>query len=124
MQNKPFVKKVNLSAPRHKCRSLLRVDPGRRSTPRPKRGASAAEGVNRENPAVLPTKLIINFRGSLLRQKGDHKSGGQRRKVSEVRAMIAYYLSREIGISKAEIAQNLDVGTLSHCHGDNEGGVP
>jgi putative transposase len=37
--------------------------------------------------------------------------GRQRRKVSEVRAKIAYYLSREMGISMAEIARNLGVGT-------------
>jgi putative transposase len=39
------------------------------------------------------------------------KTGGQRRKISEVRARIAYYLSREVGISMAEIARNLGVGT-------------
>jgi putative transposase len=39
------------------------------------------------------------------------KSGGQRRKISEVRARIAYYLSRERGICMAEIARNLGVGT-------------
>jgi putative transposase len=39
------------------------------------------------------------------------KSGGQRRKISEVRAKIAYYLSRERGICMAEIARNLGVGT-------------
>jgi len=61
---------------------------------------------------VLLTELIINnYYGSLLRRKDDHNSGGQRRKVSEVRGRIAYYLGREIGISKAEIAQNLGVGT-------------
>lgn len=64
-----------------------------------------------KNQVVLLTELIINYYGSLLRRKGDHNSGGQRRKVSEVRGRIAYYLGREIGISKAEIAQNLGVGT-------------
>jgi len=39
------------------------------------------------------------------------KSGGQRRKISKIRARIAYYLSREMGISMAEIARNLGVGT-------------
>jgi REP element-mobilizing transposase RayT len=39
------------------------------------------------------------------------KTGGQRRKISRVRAKIAYYLSREMGISMAEIARNLGVGT-------------
>jgi hypothetical protein len=39
------------------------------------------------------------------------KTGGQRRKITEVRARIAYWLSREMGISMAEIARNLGVGT-------------
>jgi len=39
------------------------------------------------------------------------KSGGQRRRISEVRARIAYYLSGEMGICMAEIARNLGVGT-------------
>jgi len=39
------------------------------------------------------------------------KSGGQRRKISEVRARIASYLSREMGICMAEIARKLGVGT-------------
>ncbi len=38
-------------------------------------------------------------------------SGSQRRKVSEVRAEIACYLNREMGISMAEIARKLGVGT-------------
>jgi len=39
------------------------------------------------------------------------KSGGQRRNISEVRARIAYYLNRGMGICIAEIARNLGVGT-------------
>jgi putative transposase len=39
------------------------------------------------------------------------RSGGQRRKISEVRGKIACYLSREMGMSMAEIARNLGVGT-------------
>ena len=39
------------------------------------------------------------------------KSGGQRRRISEARARIANYLSREMGMSMAEIARNLGVGT-------------
>jgi len=38
-------------------------------------------------------------------------SGGQRRRVTEVRTEIACYLSREMGISMAEIARRLGVGT-------------
>jgi hypothetical protein len=37
------------------------------------------------------------------------RNGGQRRRVSEVRSQIAYYLSHELGISMAEIARNLGV---------------
>jgi transposase-like protein len=39
------------------------------------------------------------------------RSGGQRRRVSEVRTDIACYLSREVGTSMAEIARRLGVGT-------------
>jgi transposase-like protein len=39
------------------------------------------------------------------------RSGSQRRRVSGVRTEIAYYLSREMGISMAEIARSLGVGT-------------
>ena len=39
------------------------------------------------------------------------KSGGQRRRIPEVRARIAYYLSGEMGICMAEIARNVGVGT-------------
>ena len=39
------------------------------------------------------------------------KSGGQRRKISEVSGRIAYYLSRERGLYMAEIARNFGVGT-------------
>lgn len=38
------------------------------------------------------------------------RSGGKRRKVSDVRGKIAYYLSKEMGLSMAEIARNLGVG--------------
>jgi len=39
------------------------------------------------------------------------KHGNQRRRVSEVRGVIASYLSREMGITMAEIARRLGVGT-------------
>jgi predicted ArsR family transcriptional regulator len=39
------------------------------------------------------------------------RSGSQRRRVSEVRTEIACYLSREMGISMAEMARRLRVGT-------------
>jgi hypothetical protein len=38
-------------------------------------------------------------------------SGSQRRKVSEAKADIAWYLNREMGVSMAEIARRLGVGT-------------
>jgi putative transposase len=39
------------------------------------------------------------------------KSGGQRRKVSEVRAKVSYHLCQELGIPMAEIARRLGVCT-------------
>jgi putative transposase len=39
------------------------------------------------------------------------KSGGQRRKVSEVRARVSYHLCQELGIPMAEIARRLGVCT-------------
>jgi putative transposase len=39
------------------------------------------------------------------------RSGSQRRRVSEVRSEIACFLSREMGISMAEMARRLGVGT-------------
>ncbi len=55
----------------------------------------------------------------LIREMCDHEEvneqelrhGGQRRKVSELRARIAWRLSREWGISMAEIARQLGVST-------------
>jgi hypothetical protein len=38
------------------------------------------------------------------------RSRGKRRKVSDVRGKIGYYLSKEMGLSMAEIARNLGVG--------------
>ena len=43
-------------------------------------------------------------------EKGIITQGEQRRKVPDVRTRIAYYLSREIGISKAKIALELGAG--------------
>ena len=39
------------------------------------------------------------------------QGGGQRRKISEARGKIAYYLHREQGIPMAEIARHVGVGT-------------
>jgi REP element-mobilizing transposase RayT len=44
-------------------------------------------------------------------EKEEIRKGGRRRRVSKVRARIAYYLNRQMGISFAEIARNLGVGT-------------
>ena len=49
---------------------------------------------------------LLLFRG----QSGISRTGGRRRKVTEVRARMACWLSREMGISMAEIARNLGVG--------------
>jgi REP element-mobilizing transposase RayT/transcriptional regulator len=53
--------------------------------------------------------------GRMCREEGvreeELKRGGQRRRASEVRRKVAYYLSREMGISMAEIARRLGVGT-------------
>ena len=55
-------------------------------------------------------KLCCIICDALYREQ-EVKSGGQRRRISEARARIAYYLSREMGICMAEIARNLGVGT-------------
>ncbi|MEW6184531.1 MAG: hypothetical protein AB1585_18115, partial [Thermodesulfobacteriota bacterium] len=39
------------------------------------------------------------------------RSGSRRRAVSELRKRLCYYLYRELGISKAEIARQVGVGT-------------
>ena len=39
------------------------------------------------------------------------RSGGKRRGVTKVRGEVAFYLSKEMGFSMAEIAGNLGVGT-------------
>jgi len=61
------------------------------------------------------TKSIEQILQRMYRESGvsekEVRSGSQRRRVSEVRAEIAFYLSREMGISMAEIARRLGVGT-------------
>ncbi len=44
-------------------------------------------------------------------KEGELREGGQRRRVSEVRGKMALFLSREMGITMAEIARNLGVST-------------
>ena len=44
-------------------------------------------------------------------KEGELRGRGQRRRVSKARGEIALYLSREMGLSMAEIARNLGVGT-------------
>ena len=39
------------------------------------------------------------------------RSGGKRRRVTKVRGEVAFYLTKEMGLSMAEIARNLGVGT-------------
>jgi REP element-mobilizing transposase RayT len=61
------------------------------------------------------TKRIEEMIRRMCRESGvserELRSGSQRRRVSEVRAEIACYLSREMGISMAEMARRLGVGT-------------
>jgi hypothetical protein len=74
----------------------------------------AEEAVARQvrNPG---TKTIEEIIRRMCRESGvgekELGSGSQRRKVSEVRTKIACYLNREMGISMAEIARRLGVGT-------------
>jgi hypothetical protein len=44
-------------------------------------------------------------------REGELRLGGQTRKVSRIRAKVAWTLSREYGIGMAEIAQHLGVCT-------------
>jgi putative transposase len=61
------------------------------------------------------TKPIEEIIRRMCRESGvsekEVSSGSQRRRVSEARAEIACYLSREMGISMAEMARRLGVGT-------------
>ncbi len=71
--------------------------------------AIARQVRNRGAKAIEETIRRI-CRGSGVNEK-ELGSGSQRRRVSEVRTEIACYLSREMGISMAEIARRLGVGT-------------
>jgi len=74
----------------------------------------AEEAIARQvrNRATKPIEEIIQ---RICRESGvserEVSSGSQRRRVSEARAEIACYLSREMGISMAEMARRLGVGT-------------
>jgi putative transposase len=61
------------------------------------------------------TKTIEEIIRRMCKESGvsekELRSGSQRRRVSEVRKEIACYLSREVGISMAEVARRLGVGT-------------
>jgi len=67
----------------------------------------------------LPYRRMERSIGSVIRRISDEagvsekevRAGSQRRAVSEVRARIAYCLSREMGIPMAELARQLGVGT-------------
>jgi hypothetical protein len=53
--------------------------------------------------------------------------GGRRKKVSKVRAKIAYRLSREIGLSLAETAEKVSVRTSAVAmalRGEKSDGIP
>ena len=74
----------------------------------------AEEAIARQvrNRGTKPIEEIIR---RMCRESGvsekEVSSGSQRRRVSEVRAEIACFLSREMGISMAEMARRLGVGT-------------
>ena len=74
----------------------------------------AEEAIARQvrNRGTKPIEEIIR---RMCRESGVSEkavsSGSQRRRVSEVRAEIACFLSREMGISMAEMARRLGVGT-------------
>jgi hypothetical protein len=44
-------------------------------------------------------------------KEAELREGGKRREVTKVRREIAYYLSREIGVTMEEIVRNIGVGT-------------
>jgi len=44
-------------------------------------------------------------------KEAELREGGKRREVTKVRREIAYYLGREMGVTMAEIARNVGVGT-------------
>jgi putative transposase len=62
-----------------------------------------------------PSKTIEEIIRRMCKESGvgekELRFGSQRRRVSEVRTEIAYYLSREMDISMAEVARRLGVGT-------------
>jgi hypothetical protein len=65
---------------------------------------------NRQRKGSIEGVIRKRCKGAGVKEE-ELRGGGQRRKVSEVRAKIAYSLSREMGISIADIARNLGVGT-------------
>ena len=81
------------------------------------------EGLLREADERLARQVRPKSRGEALKQilkgycdqagveLGELSGGSQRRGVAEVRAKVAYRLNREMGISMAEIARHLGVGT-------------
>ena len=73
---------------------------------------------------IIPARQMANRKrkksiGELVRKTCEEsgvkeeelRGGGQRRKVSDLRGKIAYFLNREMGISMAEIGRNLGVST-------------
>jgi putative transposase len=79
-----------------------------------KRGRGRFSGVCQFNFETL-NKSIEEVIRSICKEEGvrdqELKTGGQRRKITRLRARIACYLSREMGVSMAEIARNVGVGT-------------
>jgi len=71
--------------------------------------------VTRFLPVRNRAALIREVIQKICREKGvgenELRLGGQTRRVSQVRAMIAWHLSREYGIAMAEIARHVGVCT-------------
>lgn len=71
--------------------------------------AIARQVRNRETKSIEETIQRICMESGV--SEKEVRSGGQRRVVSEVRTKISCFLNREMGISMAEIARCLGVGT-------------
>jgi putative transposase len=75
----------------------------------------AEERLKRQLPERKKAGLVSKAIKRICKEAGieekELRNGGQRRIVSKVRGKIGYYLNRELGLSLAEIARNLGVGT-------------
>lgn len=86
-------------------------------------GGDFVSGILKEADERLRRQVSVGERNHIINQmieemcdqegidEQELRRGGQRRRVSEVRGRIAYRLSREWGVSMAEIARNLGIST-------------